>query len=181
MICLLYTILVIIIGLILTLIAYVIVSDAFYDKAASYLVVLVGIILISIGCLLPHWQPEVKAAVKLGSEAEDLKTEAYETKIRHGGISEDLYNKILEHNENIEEKIDRNNFWIKAAGFNVDNCIVDISEYKVISENTFVQPVRVIDKTPESTTSTEESTDASEKMKQVVEIDGKYYELVPIN
>ena len=137
--------------------------------------------MITIVCFIPHWRPEVKAAMKLRDEANDLADEAHETKVQHGGISENLYNEILEHNEKVEDKIDRDNFWIKAACFNVDNCIIDISDYEVVSENTFVQPVRVIDNTTEPTTSAEESTTTSEKMKQVVEIDGKYYELVPIN
>ena len=92
----------------------------------------------------PASRPEVKKAKDLLKKAESLTDEAYDTKVLHGGIPVELYDKIKEHNETVKEEIDENNFWIKAYGFDVDSCIIDISDYKIITENVFTQPVRVV-------------------------------------
>ena len=178
-----YTIIVLSSGILIALTVATIISKLTYEPAiglfSSTAVLILTLILIN----YPASRPEVKKAKDLLKETENLTDEAYDTKVLHGGIPVELYDKIKEHNEKVKEEIDENNFWIKADGFDVDSCIIDISDYKIITENVFTQPVRIAEDPTEPTSEpvTEVSTETTEKAtKQVVEIDGQYYELVPI-
>ena len=178
-----YTIIVLSSGILIALTVATIISKLTYEPAiglfSSTAVLILTLILIN----YPASRPEVKKAKDLLKETENLTAEAYDTKVLHGGIPVELYDKIKEHNEKVKEEIDENNFWIKADGFDVDSCIIDISDYKIITENVFTQPVRIAEDPTEPTSEpvTEVSTETTEKAtKQVVEIDGQYYELVPI-
>lgn len=178
-----YTIIVMLLGILTAFAIYCVINALTYEPVAgligSIAVLLITFVLIN----YPSSRPEVKKAKDLLKEAESLTDEAYDTKILHGGIPVELYDKIKEHNEKVKEEIDENNFWIKAAGYDVDDCIINISDYKIITENVFTQPVRIAEDPTEPTSEpvTEASTETTETAtKQVVEIDGQYYELVPI-
>lgn len=145
------------------------------------------------GFALPSLTTEGKKANKVEDVYKELKQEAYDTKIAHGGISQELYDRIKENNEaamNVKP-----NFWTAVLDYDEDDCIINLSEYKVISENAFVQPVRDINATestaetttepttePITETATEpvpESTTEIATLQSVV-IDGKTYALVPV-
>ena len=139
------------------------------------------------GFALPSFTTEGKKANKVDSAYKELKKEAYDTKIAHGGISQELYDKIEKNNEAAKDV--ETNFWTAALGYDKDDCIIDLSEYKIISENAFVQPVRDINATePKSETTTqpttepvsESTTETEIATLQSVVIDGKTYALVPV-
>lgn len=178
-----YSIIVLLLGVLVAFAVYCIVNALTYEPVAGLIGSLVVLLITAAMLNYPSSRPEVKKAKDLLKETESLTDEAYDTKVLHGGIPIELYNKIKEHNEKVKEEIDENNFWIKADDFDVDSCIIDISDYKIITENVFTQPVRVVEDPTEPTSEfvTEASTETTETAtKQVVEIDGQYYELVPI-
>lgn len=169
------------------------------DNMFSMGVSLIGCLVILGGALfgiqLPSMQSEVKEAKEIESEYNKLVREAYDTKIQHGGISTDLYQKMEIHNEKVKNK-NWKTFWCKASCYDDEgDYLINLDDYKVldgdIPENNYVQPVRVADEstgttTSESITSTTSvestSTETEETtLKKVIEIDGQYYELVPIN
>lgn len=179
-----YSIIVLLLGILVAFAVYCIVNALTYEPVAGLIGSLVVLLITLVVLNYPASRPEVKKAKDLLKKAESLTDEAYDTKVLHGGIPVELYDKIKEHNEKVKEEIDENNFWIKAYGFDVDSFIIDISDYKIITENVFTQPVRVVEDPTESTSEpvTKASTETTETAtKQVVEIDGQYYELVPIN
>lgn len=178
-----YTIIILLLGILTAFAIYCVINALTYEPMAGWIGSL-AVLLITLFMLnYPASRPEVKKAKDLLKEAESLTDEAYDTKVLHGGIPIELYDKIKEHNKKVKEEIDENNFWIKADGFDVDSCIIDISDYKIITENAFTQPVRIAEDPTEPTSEpvTETSAETTETAtKQVVEIDGQYYELVPI-
>ena len=147
------------------------------------------------GFALPSLTTEGKKANKVEDVYKELKQEAYDTKIAHGGISQELYDRIKENNEaamNVKP-----NFWTAVLDYDEDDCIINLSEYKVISENAFVQPVRDINATESTAGTTTEPTTSDEPITepttepvsestteiatlQSVVIDGKTYALVPV-
>lgn len=157
-----------------------------YDVPLAGGGLIIGAVLFLVGGFaLPSLTTEGKKANEVDSAYEELKEEAYDTKIVHGGISRELYDKIEKNNEAAKDV--KTNFWTAVLGYDEDDCIIDLSEYKIISENTFVQPVRDISAT-ESTaeTTTEPTTEpVSESTTEIatlqsVVIDGKTYALVPV-
>ena len=178
-----YTIIVLFFGVLVAFAIFCVIDALTYEPMAGFIGSLAVLFITLVMLNYPAFRTDVKKAKDLLKEAESLTDEAYDTKILHGGIPVELYDKIKEHNEKVKEEIDENNFWIKADGFDVDSCIIDISDYKIITENVFTQPVRIVEAPTEPTSEpvTETSTETTEKAtKQVVEIDGQYYELVPI-
>lgn len=178
-----YTIIVLSLGILIALTVLGI-ANALTCEPTIGLIGGIGVLIIALIIInYPTTRPEVKRAKELQKEAENLIDEAYDTKVLHGGIPVELYDKMKEHNEKVKEEIDENNFWIKASDFDVDSFIIDVSDYKIIAENVFAQPIRVVEDPTEPTSEsvTEASTETTETAtKQVVEIDGQYYELVPI-
>ena len=178
-----YSIIVLLLGVLVALAAFCIIDKLTYEPMAGLIGSVVVLAIALVMLRYPASRPEVKKAKDLLKETESLTDEAYDTKVLHGGIPIELYDKIKEHNEKVKEEIDENNFWIKAYDFDTDSCIIDVSDYKIITENVFTQPVRVVEDPTEPTSEpvTEASTETTETAtKQVVEIDGQYYELVPI-
>lgn len=160
-----------------------------YEPLIGGGLMIAAVIFVIGGLALPKLTTEGKKAIEVKSAYKELKQEAYDTKIAHGGISQELYDRIKENNEaamNVKP-----NFWIAVLDYDEDDCIIDLSEYKVISENAFVQPVRDInatESTAETTTEpiTEPTTEPmSESTTEIatlqsVVIDGKTYALVPV-
>lgn len=170
------------------------------DNMLSMGVSLIGCLIILGGALfgiqLPSMQSEVKEAKEIANEYSKLTEEAYDTKIQHGGISTDLYQKMEIHNEKVKNK-NWKTFWCKASCYDDEgDYLINLDDYKVldgdIPENKYIQPVRVADEptstetttseTITSTTSVESTSTETEEttLKKVIEIDGQYYELVPI-
>ena len=178
-----YSIIVLLLGALVGFAVFCIINKLTYEPMAGLIGSIVVLVITLVIHEYPSFRPEVKKAKDLLKETENLADEAYDTKVLHGGIPIELYDKIKEHNEKVKEEIDENNFWIKAYDFDADSCIVDVSDYKIITENVFTQPIRVVEDPIEPTSEpvTEASTETTETpTKQVVEIDGQYYELVPI-
>lgn len=137
---------------------------------------------------LPSTKPEVKEAEEIADEYSTLKDEAYDTKIQHGGVGAELYQKMEQHNARVKEK-DWKSFWCKTSGFKngESDYSIDLDEYKVldgdIPENKYVQPVRIVDEPVSTEAVTTEPTSAETEettLKKVIELNGQYYELVPI-
>ena len=177
-----YAIIVLLLGMLVAFVVFCAINSLTCSSDAGLAGSLVVFFIALVMLKYPASRPEVKKAKDLLKEAESLTDEAYDTKVLHGGIPVELYNKIKEHNENVKEEIKENNFWIKAYGFDTNSCIIDISDYKIITENVFTQPVRVVEDPTEPTSEpvTEVSTETTETAtKQFIEIDGQRYELVP--
>ncbi len=117
-----------------------------------------------------HFSPEAIKWQELTEATEMLTQEAYDTKVVHGGITAELYNKMQGHNERITE-IDPNSFWMQIEGLSPDDLLIDTSNYKVIDDNTFVQSVRI---ESENTKDTGEPADGAQM--GIVNPDGWYYD-----
>lgn len=192
-----YLIVIALIGIIFAYIWLAICEDNMLNMGAAF----IGFLVIVGGALffihLPSTRPEVKEAKEIANEYSKLTEEAYDTKIQHGGISTDLYQKMEIHNEKVKNK-DWKTFWCKAGCYNngKSDYLIDLDDYKVLNgdipENNYVQPVRIADKSISTETTASESTNSTTSveststeteettLKKVVEIDGQYYELVPI-
>lgn len=102
------------------------------------------------GIQLPSMQSEVKEAKEIESEYNKLVKEAYDTKIQHGGIDTNLYQKMEIHNEKVKNK-NWKTFWCKASCYDdgEGDYLINLDDYKVldgdIPENNYVQPIRVAD------------------------------------
>lgn len=190
-----YILVIALIGLILVIGWLAICDDNMFSMGVS----LIGCFVIIGGALfgiqLPSMQSEVKEAKEIESEYGKLTREAYDTKIQHGGIGANLYQKMETHNEKVKNK-NWKTFWCKASGYDDEgDYLINLDDYKVldgdIPENNYVQPVRVADESTEtttsetitSTTSVESTSTETEEttLKKVIELNGQYYELVPIN
>ena len=191
-----YMLIIALVGILLAIVWIAMCEDNMFSMGVAvigFLIILGGVLF---GIYLPFMQSEVKEADEIASEYKELTKEAYDTKIQHGGVSTDLYQKMEMHNEKVNNK-DWNAFWCKAGGYRdgKSDYSIDLDDYKVldgdIPENNYVQPVRIADeqssietttsKPTTSTTSESTSTETEETtLKKVVEIDGQYYELVPI-
>ena len=192
-----YILVIALIGLILVIGWLAICEDNMFNMGVS----LIGCFVILGGALfgirLPFRQPEVKEAEEIAIEYSELNEEAYDTKIQHGGITIDLYQKMEMHNEKVKNK-NWKTFWCKASCYDDEgDYLINLDDYKVldgdIPENNYVQPVRVVDEptstetttseTITSTTSVESTSTETEEttLKKVIELNGQYYELVPIN
>lgn len=189
---------VIIIGLILIL-AWVAICD---ENMLNVGVAAVGAFAV-LGVMLffihfPSTRPEVKEAKEIAGEYSKLKNEAYDTKIQHGGVGVELYQKMEQHNARVESK-NWKNFWCKVSNYKdgESEYSIDLDEYEVldgdIPENKYVQPVRIADEpvsteaaATEPTTTAEKTTEPTSAeteettLKKVIELNGQYYELVPI-
>lgn len=100
---------------------------------------------------------EVDDTKTVHATAESLRQLADDTNTVNGGISEDLYNKIVQHNSEAASEISRTREYAEAAGYSdtyINECIIDISKYTVLYNTT------------ECTTT---------------EIDSQYYKLVPLS
>lgn len=103
------------------------------------------------------------------------------TNMNDNMITADLRNKVEEHNKIVNETDIEMSPFIYDMKYNKSEYLIDISDYQVMTaDENSVQ--NTTESTTEEITTSIENVDSSNPaiVGKVVEIDGKYYELVPI-
>ena len=126
---------------------------------------------------IPKYTKSGQVANTLIENYHHLEDSVIFTKDYHGNISENLYNLLDEHNAEVDKC--EQTFWTKAMFFEPDDYKFDLSSYTVAPATEDNTNTNIESTTIETTTAPVTTT--TEALKKVVEIDGQYYELVPIN
>lgn len=128
---------------------------------------------------IPKYTKSGMAANTLIDNYHDLEESVRVTKDYHGNISKNLYNLLDAHNVEVDKC--EQTFWTKTMFFKPDKYKFDLNSYTVAPATETNTEVESIVENTMTTVTTETVTTTTETLKKVVEINGEYYELVPIN